>query len=222
MRRSLFTDLWKNIIENFHAGNSKGQLFETGSVFRTEQNNYLESRRLILVMWGEEFGVYANQTPLVYKLKSTCEKLFQSLKISTFSMIDMTQVPPYLHKGQCAQINVEGKNIGYIGSVHPILLNDEKIRVPVAVMEIHLDQLLAGQPRPVKFKSISVNQPVERDFAFVIDAHKKIGDLTREIKKTVGVNCLDVTCFDVYEGDKLAAGQKSPLRTSSEARSMAG
>lgn len=213
MRRSLFTDLWKNITENFHAGNSKGQLFEIGSVFRAEktaeQNNYLESRRLILVMWGEEFGVYANQTPLVYKLKSTCEKLFQSLKISAFSFADIHQAPPFLHKGQCAQINVEGKNIGYIGSVHPVLLNEEKIRVPVAVMEIHLDQLLAGQPRPVKFKSISVNQPVERDFAFVIDAQKKIGDLTKEIKKSIGANCLDVTCFDVYEGDKLAAGQKS-------------
>ncbi len=209
MRRSLFTDLWKNVSENFHAGNSKGQLFEIGSVFRKESNNYLESRRLILVMWGEEFGVYASKTPLIYKLKSTCEKLFQSLKISAFSMTDMNQAPPYLHKGQCAEINVEGKNIGYIGSVHPVLLNDEKIRVPVAVVEIHLDQLLSGQPRPVKFKPISANQPVERDFAFVIDAQKKIGDLTKEIKKSVGANCLDVTCFDVYEGEKLAAGQKS-------------
>ncbi len=75
--------------------------------------------------------------------------------------------------------------------------------------EINLDVLLPEQARPVKFKSLSGFQPVDRDFAFVMDAKKPVGDLLKEIKKAAGSNFKDSTVFDIYEGDKLPAGQKS-------------
>jgi phenylalanyl-tRNA synthetase beta chain len=104
---------------------------------------------------------------------------------------------------------VEGQNVGYIGTVHPRLLSDEKIRVPMAIAELDLNQILKGQPRPVKFKSLSKFQPVERDFAFVMESSKQVGDLLKEAKKACGASVRDLHVFDIYEGDKLPAGQKS-------------
>lgn len=104
---------------------------------------------------------------------------------------------------------VEGKTVGFLGSVHPVLMNNAKIRVPVVLCEINLDVLLPEQARPVKFKSLSGFQPVDRDFAFVMEAKKPVGDLLKEIKKAAGSNFKDSTVFDIYEGDKLPAGQKS-------------
>lgn len=215
MRRSMIYPIWKNVRENFHAGNHAGSLFEIGSTFSKVTDSvrpevaYKETRKLVLAVWGEGFGLYAKNYPLVYKIKSTLESLFQSLQISAYTVAPNGEAPAYLHKGQWASIVVEGKAVGYIGTVHPVLLADEKIRVPVAVAEINLDLLLAGQPRPTKFKSVSAFQPVDRDFAFVMEAEKQVGDLTKEVKKAVGANLQSMTVFDVYTGDKLPAGQKS-------------
>jgi phenylalanyl-tRNA synthetase beta chain len=104
---------------------------------------------------------------------------------------------------------VEGKNIGYVGSLHPAWLSQKKIRCDAALAEIDLNQLLQGQPRPRKFKSLSPFQQVERDFAFVMDAKLAVGELMKEVKKAVGANLKQIHIFDIYEGDKLPAGKKS-------------
>ncbi|MFN3455528.1 MAG: phenylalanine--tRNA ligase subunit beta [Pseudobdellovibrio sp.] len=209
MRRSLAYPIWKNIKENFHAGNEKGQLYEIGSSFSKADGEYKETRRLVLALWGNDFGLYAQTMPLIYKLKSTIENLMQSLQISAYTIAPQIEAPAFLHKGQWGSLVVEGKAVGYLGSVHPVLLSDAKIRVPVCLAEINLDVLLAGQPRPTKFKSISSYQPVDRDFAFVLASDKSIGDMTKEIKKAVGAYMQELTVFDIYEGDKLPPGQKS-------------
>ncbi len=209
MRRSLSNLLWKNVTENYHAGNTKGSLFEMGSVFLKENTEYKENQRLCLVMWGEPFGLYADQTPLIYKMKSTLEKLFSFLQISAATFQDQINPPAFLHKGQCTSLFVEGKTIGFLGSMHPHLLNNSKIRVPVVICEINLDVLVPDQTRPLKFKSLSGFQAVDRDFSFMMDSQKPVGDLLKELKKSAGANFKESTIFDIYEGDKLPSGQKS-------------
>ncbi len=93
--------------------------------------------------------------------------------------------------------------------MHPQLLNHEKIRVPVVMCEINLDLLIPDQARPVKFKSLSGFQSVDRDFAFVMDAGKPVGELLKELKKAAGPHFKETIVFDIYEGDKLPSGQKS-------------
>ncbi len=209
MRRSLSGLIWKNITENFHAGNAEGSLFEMGSVFYKENDSYKENSRLCLALWGEAFGVHSDKTPLIYQMKSVLEKLFSFLQISAFAFQEQAVAPAFLHKGQCTTVFVEGKNMGFIGSMHPVLLNNAKIRVPVVMCELNLDLLISENARPIKFKSLSGFQPVDRDFAFVMDAKKPVGDLAKELKKAAGANFKDATVFDIYEGDKLPAGQKS-------------
>lgn len=209
MRRTLSLGLWNNTRENIRAGNSIGSLFEIGSVFSKNQSEYVETRRLSLLSWGEGLGLYANKTPLIYSLRATLEKFFQSLQISAYSFVNSAQAPDFLHLGQWAQIVVEGQTVGFIGSIHPKLLAEDKIRFPVVIAELDLNQILKGQPRPTKFKSLSKFQPVERDFAFVLDSAKPIGDMLKEIKKSGGQSIRDLVVFDIYEGDKLALGQKS-------------
>jgi phenylalanyl-tRNA synthetase beta chain len=210
MRRTLAFGLYRNAIDNIRNGNTLGALFEIGSVFsKGTDSPFAEPRRMALVSWGENTGIHASSAALVLNLRSTLEKLFQSLQISAYSFVTAPNAPSFLHLGQWAQVVVEGQNVGYIGTVHPRLLSDEKIRVPMALAELDLNQILKGQPRPVKFKSLSRFQPVERDFAFVMESSKNVGDLLKEAKKACGAQVRDLHVFDIYEGDKLPAGQKS-------------
>lgn len=209
MRRMLSYPLWKNVIENYHMGNSAGSLYEIGSVFSKTEAGYGEVSRLAFVSWGEEFGLYSNKTPQVYKVRSVIESIFSWLNINTYSFKAIPNGLPFLHHGQCAAVFVEGKNIGFIGTVHPLLTAKEKIRTDVAIAEINLEALLKISERPSKFKSLPAYQAIERDFAFVMDSQKSMGDLTAEIKKSGGSTVGSVTIFDIYEGDKLPQGQKS-------------
>lgn len=209
MRRLASFSIWNNTIENYRLGNERGQLFEIGSVFSKSESTFVESQRLTLSSWGSELGLYADQAPAVFKLRSALEKLFSQLGISLFSFKHIPETLSFLHSGQSAVVTVEGKNIGFIGTVHPEYLQNEKIRVDVAIAEINLDVLLNGHPRPQKFKSVSHFQMIERDFSFVLDQEFPVGNLIADIKKSVGAVCKDLRVFDIYTGDKLDPKLKS-------------
>jgi phenylalanyl-tRNA synthetase beta chain len=208
MRRSLSYGLWRNTLDNIRGGNVAGNLFEIGQVF-SKGESFVEQSRLALISWGESAGIFANTAPPVYQIRAAIEKLLQSLQISSYSFVNAGEAPSFLHAGQWAQVLVEGKNAGYIGTVHPRLLDAEKVRYPVALAELDLQLILNGQPRPVKFKPLSKFQPVERDFAFVMASHSQVGDLLREARKACGSSLRELSVFDIYEGEKLPQGQKS-------------
>lgn len=209
MRRTLSFGLAQNLVQNVHAGSGVGKLFETGVTFFKKDGAYKESTRTALLSWGDEIGLFKNQTPHVLQVKAAVEKLLAFYQISSFTWVQSSEAPAFLHSGQFATLNVEGKNIGFVGSLHPAWLAAKKIRCDAAVAELDLNLLLAGQPRPRKFKSLSAFQPVERDFAFVMDAKTAVGDLIKEVKKATSSNLKQVHIFDIYEGDKLPAGKKS-------------
>ena len=83
------------------------------------------------------------------------------------------------------------------------------MRVPAVISEISLDKLFPEVDRPLKFKAIASTQPVYRDFAFTVTAELAVGDLVKDVEKSCGPNLIKVSVFDVYQGEKMAAGQKS-------------
>ncbi len=220
MRSSLSFGLYRNLHTNFHAGNMYGRLFEMGSTFSkgaktaTDGADYQETPRLGLAAWGYSQNMWNKSLnyPLVYELKASVEALLKSLNIGSYTWVtpaNKTDVPSFLHLGQFAQLLVEGKKVGFIGTVHPILLDDAKIRVPAALAELDLAQLYKGQPRPYRICSVSKFPVVERDFAFVMPNSLKVGDVLKDIRKAAGSLLLNVDVFDLYEGGKMEAGKKS-------------
>jgi phenylalanyl-tRNA synthetase beta chain len=219
MRAMLATGLFKNLTMNFNYGNQMGRLFEMGPCFyRTEDtkehDEYKESWHLGLVAWGyaTQFWNKDLSHPVVFEVKAAVEALLKSLQIGSYTWVtpeDKGEAPAFMHRGQFAQLVVEGKKVGFVGTLHPVLLDDHKVRVPAAMAELDLDQLYKGQPRPSRFESLSKFPSVERDFAFVMPKSLKIGDVTKEIRKAAGGILSSVEIFDVYEGEKVELGKKS-------------
>ncbi|WP_415063960.1 phenylalanine--tRNA ligase subunit beta [Bdellovibrio sp.] len=215
MRSSLSYGLFKNLNTNFHYGNMQGRLFEIGSTFAMkEDGSYGENSRLGLALWGRQQNLWNKSLdyPIVFELKAAVEVLLKSLNISSYTWVtpqNKSEVPAFLHQGQFAQLLVEGKKVGFIGTLHPVLLDDNKIRVPAALAELDLDQLYKGQPRPYRIQSVSKFPVVERDFAFVMPKSLKVGDVLKDIRKAAGSLLTNVDVFDLYEGEKMEAGKKS-------------
>lgn len=214
MRSSLGYGLFKNLNHNFHAGNMQGRLFEIGTTFFVkEDGTYAENSRLGLIQWGRNQNLWNKslEYPIAFEVKAAVEVLLRSLNISSYTWVAVTpaDVPNFMHQGQFAQLLVEGKKVGFIGTLHPVLLDDNKIRVPGALAELDLDQLYKGQPRPYRIQSVSKFPVVERDFAFVMPKTLKVGDVLKDIRKSAGSLLLNVDVFDLYEGDKVEVGTKS-------------
>lgn len=215
MRAGLSYGLYRNALQNFHHGNEWGKLFEIGSSFYLKGPSlYGENVRLGMITWGQADNLWTQNSsaPLVFELKAALENLLQALRISAFTWatpLDKGEVVSFIHRGQYAQLIVEGKKVGFIGSIHPAVLDEDKVRVPVAVAEIDLEQLFAGQPRPYRTESVSKMPMVQRDFAFTMPKNLKVGDVLKEIKKLVGPLLVRTDVFDMYEGEKMEAGKKS-------------
>jgi phenylalanyl-tRNA synthetase beta chain len=215
MRSSLSFGLFKNLNSNFHAGNMQGRLFEIGSTFALKDDGgYGENTRLGMALWGHSTTLWNKSLdyPVVFELKAAVEVILKTLNISSYTWVtppQKSEVPAFLHEGQYAQLLVEGKKVGFIGTLHPVILDDNKIRVPAALAELDLDQLYKGQPRPYRVQGISKFPVVERDFAFVMPKTLKVGDVLKDIRKAGGPLLVNVDVFDLYEGEKMDAGKKS-------------
>jgi phenylalanyl-tRNA synthetase beta chain len=213
MRVSLLPGLLKNVLHNFRHGNSHGRLFETGFVFRKGPEGYLQDARLSFATWGLDQGLWQkNADPRLafFDLKSRVQSVLQHLLIHQAQINPWTVNPPaLLHPSQSATIFIEGRNVGFIGSIHPRWSMGEKVSVPVVIGELDLKALGRGQPRTVKFKAVSKFPSVERDLAFVLPKNMLATEVSNEIKRVSGSLLQSIDIFDVFEGGNLPAGHVS-------------
>ena len=78
--------------------------------------------------------------------------------------------PPWFHPGRAGRLRLGPAELGHFGELHPDVLEALEAKAPVAAFEVFLyavplPRAARGRP-PLK---LSVFQPVERDFAFVVD-----------------------------------------------------
>src|SRR5207302_589249 len=102
--------------------------------------------------------------------------------------------------------------LGHFGEMHPRVLEALGADAPLVAFEVILDKIpepkaKASRARPLL--QLSALQPVERDFAFVVDRADKAADVLRAAhsvdRKLIG----NVSVFDVYQGEAIEPGKKS-------------
>ena len=211
MRSSLSVGLLTNLEHNIRYGTSFGQLFEVGKVFAKSDSGYQEFPRWAALRWGSEKGLWQNTegAPCVLELKEIILQSFTALQIKSVSFEPMSKAPSFLHPAQSAIVNVEGQKVGYIGSIHPQWLKENKISTPAAIAELDLEKLRRGQPRSLKVKTPSKFPTVERDLAFVTPKDLAVVNLEKEIRKVVGPQLQRFEVFDIFEGPSVGEGKRS-------------
>lgn len=221
MRVSLVPGLFKNVQHNVRHGNAWGRLFELGFAHdgkrgggADEGNSYLQEGRLGLAAWGNPEGLWnkTSPAPLIFQVKSAVENVLRGLQVARWTWSQPQEarlVPDFLHPGQCVGLTVEGKPIGFVGTLHPALQEEHKFRVETVFGEFNLDRLAQGQPRAPKARSISAFPMVDRDIALVMPKELAASEVEAVIRKSAGELLRDVRVFDVFEGGNLASGQKS-------------
>jgi phenylalanyl-tRNA synthetase beta chain len=121
--------------------------------------------------------------------------------------------PAWLHPGRSGTIQIGPQNVlGWFGELHPRALEALGAEGPLAAFEVVLDRIPEPKAKVTRAKPVldlSPFQPVERDFAFVVDRAVKAGDLVRAAQNAERKLVTGVSVFDVYEGPGIDAGKKS-------------
>jgi phenylalanyl-tRNA synthetase beta chain len=118
--------------------------------------------------------------------------------------------PPWYHPGRAGRLRLGPTELGHFGELHPDLLEAFEAKGPIAAFEVLIDAV--ALPRTGRARAplrLSVFQPVERDFAFIVDRDLPAERLLRAARAVDRKLVAEIRLFDVYEGQGLPDGKKS-------------
>ena len=118
--------------------------------------------------------------------------------------------PAWYHPGRAGTLRLGPKLLGAFGELHPAVIAALDARPPIAGFEIVLDAVpeqRAGRAKPPLH--LSVFQPIERDFAFIVDREVPAESLLRAARSVDRKLVAAIRLFDIYEGAGLPEGKKS-------------
>ena len=121
--------------------------------------------------------------------------------------------PAWFHPGRSGTIQIGPQNVlGHFGELHPSALEALDAEGPLVAFEVILEKIPEPKAKATRAKpalELSPFQPVERDFAFVVERGVKAADIVRAAQTADRKLITGVTVFDVYEGTGIEPGKKS-------------
>ena len=123
-----------------------------------------------------------------------------------------TDAPPWYHPGRSGVLRLGPNVLACFGEIHPRILRRSDLRGSVAGFEVYLDAIpipKAGRGKARPLLKPSPFQPVERDFAFVLDVDVPAEKVVRAAQSADKQLIAKVDVFDIYMGEAVGAGRKS-------------
>lgn len=210
MRTILLPGLLGCIANNLARKNQNLAFFEMGPVFYPEERGLSrEVLKLSAVVCGERESYWLKQNMAMdfFYLKGLVEDLLQQLGVSEFNFTPFEDSS--YHPGRTAIITAQGRDIGIIGEIHPLVLQDYNIRQRACAFELDMQSLFELSRKRSMNDEIVRYPSVERDIALLIPMEVTAQELLSCISKTGGELLRQVAVFDLYSGGQVPQGQKS-------------
>lgn len=130
LRKDLSHYLLKILSENTDS-EYPHKIFEVGKIF------YLDHNKKII----EKENFAAAITPGNFTEIKQILLYFSNMAGINFELKESENFPSYFIEGRVTEIILDGKKIGYLGEIHPRILKNWKIKMPVALFEIELESV---------------------------------------------------------------------------------
>ncbi|WP_191576975.1 phenylalanine--tRNA ligase subunit beta [Achromobacter insolitus] len=210
MRSSLIGGLVANIRHNANRKQSRVRLFELGRVFfrdASAQDGPLQvagvrqPMKLAGAAWGpaveEQWGVPTRHVDF-FDVKMDVESLFgargRRLRFEAAAH-------PALHPGRGARVMLDGKQVGWIGELHPRWAQQADLAHAPVVFELDVDALSEGELPQVR--ELSRQPVVVRDLALWVDEDVTVQSMLDTVAAAVKADAQlavvqDARVFDVW------------------------
>jgi phenylalanyl-tRNA synthetase beta chain len=213
MRPSILPNLLAAAQRNADRGVANAALFEVGPQYRDDspQGQDLVAAGVRVGRTGVKRWDEPGRPVDALLAKADALAALAAAGVAPASVQLSTDVPEWYHPGRAGTLRLGPKLLGYFGELHPGVLKEMDVDGPAAGFEIILDHvpLPRAKGRARAPLALSPFQPVERDFAFVVDEALPAESLLRAARGVDKQLVADVRLFDVYVGPGLGEGKKS-------------
>jgi phenylalanyl-tRNA synthetase beta chain len=219
MRPSLVPGLVAAAQKNADRGYGNVALFEVGQIFRGDrpEDQFVAAssvrRGLAKASGWSRHWATGNEPADAFDVKADALAVLAAASAPMQALQIVPGGPSWLHPGRSGTIQIGPQNVlGHFGELHPRTLAELGAEGPLVALEVILDRIPEPKARPTRAKpplELSPFQPVERDFAFIVDRTVKAGDLVRAAQGADRKLITAITVFDVYEGAGIDPDKKS-------------
>ena len=219
MRPSILPNLVLAAKRNADRGLADLALFEVGPQFASPkpEGQQIVAAGIRAGQTGPRHWAAAPRAVDAFDAKGDALALLTALGLSTENVQAVSEAPSWYHPGRSGALKLGPKTvIAHFGELHPGVLSKLDAEGPIAAFEVYLDALPAPKAKGSKARPmlrLSTLQPVERDFAFLLDAGvesaKVIAAVKQAGKEISEATIAAVSVFDVYQGKGVPEGKKS-------------
>ncbi|WP_201580083.1 phenylalanine--tRNA ligase subunit beta [Psychrobacter sp. Pi2-52] len=210
MRRTLLSSLLPCVQYNLNRQQPRVRFFETGLSFVGQSiSDLVQTPSIALVavgdIWSEQ--AYQNRALDFYDLKHDIEQLLPA-QIDSARIRYERSTLSFLHPGQSAKLYIDDIYVGWLGQLHPNTA--KQLDLPTTwVAQLSLAPLLTIAREQHAITTPSKFPQVRRDIAILVDSDISLQTLETTVRTAAGNLLTDLWLFDVYQGDKVPAGQRS-------------
>jgi phenylalanyl-tRNA synthetase beta chain len=213
MRSTIVYGLLEMMKKNAHVGCFNLKVFEMGSIFihRREGELPVEKHRiggLLAGLRGDELWSAKDMSGDFYDLKGCVENIFDDLRIPGVQF-NSRHEEPFLHPGKSCGIYAGDQLLGFLGEIHPHVLDKMDFKNPVIVFEMDVDVLAACFSGKIVYNDPPKLPSVTRDVAFLVQPEVEAEEMLRFAWNASKELLEKVSVFDVYSGKGVPDGMKS-------------
>ena len=204
MRTLPLNGMLTSLSTNFNRRNKNVRLYELANIYIPKSlplTDYPDERmQLTLGFYGE--GDF-------YCMKGAIETMLYALGAKKKEEYDPNSNKPFLHPGRQANVVYDGDVIGYLGEVHPLVLENYNIKTRVYVAVLDMPKILPLTSYDRKYSGIAKFPAVTRDISMVVPRAILAGEIEKMISQRGGKILESFELFDIYEGEQIDKEHKS-------------
>ncbi|MCD4759093.1 MAG: phenylalanine--tRNA ligase subunit beta [Arcobacteraceae bacterium] len=206
-RTTLSLNLIQAVAHNVKQGFKSIGLFESGIVFDKSRN---EIKKVGFVFSGESENpsVQNSAKPKNIDLFSFSEKIANI--VGEFELQPMKKIiSDFVHPYQNATIIKNGKNIGIIYKLHPVVADDFDISKNTFIAQLNLDSL---KNEIIIASNISKFQASRRDLSIIAPVNLEYKEIKKVIKSLRIKEIKQFNLVDIYSDEKLGNDESLTIR----------
>ena len=204
MRTISLNGMLTSLATNYNRRNKNVKLYELGNVYLPKALPLTElpeeRMQFTLGFYGE--GDF-------FTLKGVVEEFFESAGMHKKVEYDPQAGKPFLHPGRQALMQYDGTVVGYLGEVHPDVLDNYNIGTKAYVAVIDMPAMIPYTTFDRKYTGIAKFPAVSRDISMVVPKNIMVGQIEHVIQQRGGKILESYSLFDIYEGSQIKEGYKS-------------
>ncbi len=208
MRTISLNGILTSLGTNYNRRNKAVKLYELGNVYlpHSVPVTELPEERMQFTL-----GFYGDGD--FYTMKGIIEEFLESIGMNGKKEYDPNAGKKFLHPGRQANISYGGKVIGYLGEVHPEVLDNYDIGTKAYVAVLDMPEIIPFATFDRKYEGIAKYPAVIRDISMVVPREILVGQIEAVIAQRGGKILESYSLFDIYEGSQIQAGFKSVAYT---------